>query len=576
MSNKNLVHFDPEKKIILTCDASPYGISAVLAHRFEENRDRPVCFASRTLSPAEKGYPHIEKEGLAIIFGVRKFFEYLFGNEFILQTDNAALTRIFHPEKEIPEIAAARLQRWAIFLAPFRYTVTHIKGQNNYADWLSRLPLPESEDKDTPVAFLNEIEFTQAEFIKEIDFASLDWRVVQKETQKDQLLNKIIRQCMDGWSETQPEEEVLKSFWLKRDALTVDKKCLFWGHRIIIPEKLRALILHELHSSHFGVTRMKELARSFVWWPHIDLDIERVVKQCRPCLETRKSPPKIPLTPWTWPISPWHRIHSDFLGPFHGKVILIMIDSHSKWPEAFIVPNMNEETTINVFQEVFSRFGYPVHLVTDNYATFVGKAFQNFAKETGQRHSTTPARFPATNGAAENFVGAVKRKLTCLMKDGYNMPQALTKFLFDYRATPHAATGKTPANLMIGRDLRTKFSILRPPAIGNQVADYQAAQMRNYRGTRKISFAENLPVMVRDHKQGKDIWIPGKIIRESTPGVTYEVQIADGRKIKRHANQIIERVVNTDETKEEIESPASKKTEVVPRRSARIQAKRIV
>ncbi|XP_033231637.1 uncharacterized protein K02A2.6-like [Belonocnema kinseyi] len=241
-SNKILVQFDPTKKIVLTTDASPYGISAILSHIDENNLDRPVCYASRTLTPAEKNYAHIEKE--------------------------------------------------------------------------------------------------------EVDIASIDWKVVQKETQNDGVLNKVIRSCLDGWPEKQSDGEFPTSYWTKKDALTVDNKCLFWGHRIVIPEKLRPLILRELHSSHFGGSRMKSLARSFVWWPNIDVDIEKLVKACDSCLQTRKIPPKIPLTPWQWPITPWHRLHADFLGPFLGKIILLMIDSHTKWPEAFIVPNMEENTTI--------------------------------------------------------------------------------------------------------------------------------------------------------------------------------------------------------------------------------------
>lgn len=105
-SDSILVHFDPKKPIVVTCDASPYGISAVFAHRVGDGLDHPVCFASRTLTAAEKRYPHVEKEALAFIFGVKKFYEYLWGNNFLLQTDSAAISRIFHPEKTIPEIAA--------------------------------------------------------------------------------------------------------------------------------------------------------------------------------------------------------------------------------------------------------------------------------------------------------------------------------------------------------------------------------------------------------------------------------------------------------------------------------------
>lgn len=184
---------------------------------------------------------------------------------------------------------------------------------------------------------------------------------------------------------------------------------------------------------------MKALARSFVWWPKIDEDIEKITRKCKSCLEERKNPPKIPLTPWVWPTMPWHRIHADFLGPMRGKMVLVIVDSHSKWPEAVVMRSMNEGDTILAFEELFSRYGYPAHLVTDNFATFTDVAFQNLIKKGRIRHSTTPPHHPATNGAAENFVGTFKRKVTCIIKDGLSLDQATKQFLSDYRMTAHAA-----------------------------------------------------------------------------------------------------------------------------------------
>ena len=138
ISEQFLVHFDPNKQLVLTCDASPVGISAVVCHRVDKN-DFPIHYTSRTLNASERNYSQLDREGLAIVFGIKTFFEYLFGKKFLIQTDNAALTRIFHPGKSIPTIAAARIQRWEVFLSAFRYDIKHIKGADNYADWLSRI-----------------------------------------------------------------------------------------------------------------------------------------------------------------------------------------------------------------------------------------------------------------------------------------------------------------------------------------------------------------------------------------------------------------------------------------------------
>ncbi|XP_071580257.1 uncharacterized protein [Temnothorax nylanderi] len=226
LSNElTLAHFDPEKPIVHTCDASPYGISAVLSHREANKYDRPICFASRTLT-SEKRYAHHDKEGLSVVCGIRKFYQYLYGNQFTIQTDSTTLSRIFHPDKSIPEISTARLQRWAIFLSVFKYNIKHIQGKKNYANWLSRLPIEQPQELENKFRMLQDIDHTFVNNIKESDFASLDWSVVQKATREDVVLCRVIRYCMDGWPEARPKEEGMQSFWEKRDALSVESNCL--------------------------------------------------------------------------------------------------------------------------------------------------------------------------------------------------------------------------------------------------------------------------------------------------------------------------------------------------------------
>ena len=86
-----LAHYDPSKKLILACDASPYGVGAVLSQYQDVNMERPVAYASQSLSKAEKNYFHLEKEGLAVIFGMKHFHQYLYGRHFTILTDHQPL-----------------------------------------------------------------------------------------------------------------------------------------------------------------------------------------------------------------------------------------------------------------------------------------------------------------------------------------------------------------------------------------------------------------------------------------------------------------------------------------------------
>jgi len=106
-----LAHYDSTLPLKLACDASPYGVGAVISHVMPNGEEKPIAFGSRTLSKAERNYTQVEKEALAIIFGIKKFHQYVYGRKFLLVTDHKPLTTILSPRAGLPALAAARLQR---------------------------------------------------------------------------------------------------------------------------------------------------------------------------------------------------------------------------------------------------------------------------------------------------------------------------------------------------------------------------------------------------------------------------------------------------------------------------------
>ncbi|XP_055543132.1 uncharacterized protein LOC129728704 [Wyeomyia smithii] len=112
-SERCLVHYSPELPLLLATDASPYGLGAVLSHVYPDGSERPIQFASQTLNATQQKYMQVDQEAYAIIFGVKKYFQYLYGWRFILVTDNHAVTKIFSEHKGLPVMSALRMQHYA-------------------------------------------------------------------------------------------------------------------------------------------------------------------------------------------------------------------------------------------------------------------------------------------------------------------------------------------------------------------------------------------------------------------------------------------------------------------------------
>ena len=533
VSDVILVHFDPKRPIILTCDSSSYGIGAVLAHLFEDGSEKPIAFASRSLSKAELNYGMIQKEALAIIFATSKFFQYLIGNFFTLVTDHKPLIAIFGEHKGIPQMSASRLQRWAVHLSAFKYKIKYIKSKENCADMFSRLPLPQYIEEEN-----NHKEVTYLNYVSEKPFL-INYRNIQIETQKDPIISKVIQAINDNTLH-KSKNSLFKNYTQKADELYIEQNILLWGYRVVIPSSLRRTILHQLHETRLGIVKTKSICRSYFWWPKVDKDIEDLIKACPSCLHTLPSPPKSPVIPWEIPTKPWSRIHVDFAGPFKNLYFLIILDAYAKWPEVFILKQITTQTTIGKLRETFSRFGILKTIVSDNGRQFTLHIFKQFTDYLNIRHVFTAPGHPATNGAAENSVKTIKNALkAATFSKQISIEIALNNFLFDYRIAVHNTTNIAPAELMFGRSLRTKLDLLKPTPKDNSNKVLIPIQKR------KFNINDN--VMIRNYSNpNEDRWEPAIISNVLGPR-TYICLTKNSKTIKRHIDQI--RTRNIDNTK---------------------------
>lgn len=530
-SDQVLAHFNPELPIVLSTDASNYAVAGVLAHLFPDGNTKPVAFVSRALTKSEQNYSTLEKESLAIIFSVIKLKQYLIGYHFTLQTDHKPLVSIFGENKGLPIMAAARMQRWAFILSGFNYTIKYISGNSNCADNLSRIAQTQSLQ-------INSIDFSYVNSIENENPLNISFKNIAIETRRDPILSKLIDSINNGTVGMLNKDEYAP-FRNKADELSVESGCVMWGYRTIIPTKLRNQIMTELHRSHLGIVKTKSLARSYVWWPKMDSDIEKFINDCVPCQQLQASPEKSALIPWMPTASVWSRIHMDFAGPIKNFHIFIVVDSHSKWAEAFKTKTITSHFVVEKLRELFCRYGIPDMLVSDNGRQFTSKEFEQFTTANGINHVFTPPGHPATNGQAESFVKMIKKSILACLKD--EKPDAfdtiINRFLFDYRNTKHCTTAETPAKIFFNRTVKTRFSSLRPPLIKEKIIQSQAKSIKNHKGKREINFAGGQNVFIRDYRNpNKPSWSRATIKNKLGPR-SYTC-IVGNREIKRHTDQI--------------------------------------
>ena len=263
-------------------------------------------------------------------------------------------------------------------------------------------------------------------------------------------------------------------------------------------------MLKELHGGHPGASRMKALARMFVWWLGMDTDIDRIVQTCDECQQAKPMPPQAPLHPWQWPTRPWARVHVDFAGPIEGKMFLLLVDAHSKWIEAHLMSSTTSKATIEKLRSIFAQFGIPETLVSDNGPQFASEDFRSFCHSNGIHQVLVAPYHPSSNGLAERAVQTFKVGLKKLAEG--TLADRVSRLLFSYRITPHSKTGRTPAELLFGgRQLRSRLDLLKPD-LARKVGKIQEHQKANHdQKTKTPAFEEGEEVFVKNYSKYKPI-----------------------------------------------------------------------
>ena len=278
LESAELANFRQECQCIVTTDASNVGIGAVLTQQDGEIESPPVAYFSKRLQKAQRNYSTGEKETLAIVEALERWYPLLYGRRFLVRTDHSALLTLLTPGGS--GRTAWRIQRWGLRLLPFTFDLEFVRSQDNPADYLSRFPSEELHSKVSDPC---------EETVLLVDAAM--------SVGNDPILGQVKQNVSSKWPRKVPVGDALRPFWDVRTELTYfeEKDVLLKGLQIVPPVEQRQELLLLAHEGHLGVVRTKRALRDRFWWPRIGSDVEAMIKQCSNCLLGKPSFTQVPV-----------------------------------------------------------------------------------------------------------------------------------------------------------------------------------------------------------------------------------------------------------------------------------------
>ena len=513
-----LVYFDTRTTPVLETDASIKGLGVTLLQN-----DKPVAFASKTLTDAETRYACIERELLAIVYGVERFHTYLYGQKFLIKTDHKPLVMI--TQKPLVN-APPRLQRMLLRLQQYDFKIEYKPGKEmTLADTLSRLPSPGNKDSIDLDMTIGQVRFSASK-IKEL----------QEETKRDSALSQLIPIIANGWPENiKMVPEAVRSFWSFRDELSVEDGIILKGERVVIPSSLKQDTLSQLHAAHQGVEKTRLRARDSVYWQGISDDISNMTSQCPICQEHQKSQTRETLHPHEVPTRSWEVLGADFF-EHQGAHYLLIADYFSKF---FVCRKFTSECssqrTIAVFKQVFAEQGIPRLLYTDNGAQFTSQLFKDFAEEWCFDLDTSSPTYPRSNGFIERQVQTVKLALTKAKQDGKDPDLALLCI----RTTPLSPKIPSPLELLTGRKPRANLPSKCTQSHSDDMVRHLLQDRQSSQKEYHDKKAKDLPPLqpgqlVRFQDHPSSTWKEGVIQEKCQEPRSYTLETPTGKTFRRN------------------------------------------
>ncbi|MEW8584399.1 MAG: RNase H-like domain-containing protein, partial [Candidatus Thiodiazotropha sp.] len=464
--DNTMAFFDPKKPIVVRTEASFHeGLSAGLFQKTSKGL-QPVHFISRSMTTAEKRYSQTEKDALAVKWAKSRFGMYLLGApRFKIITSHKPLIPMFNKScSKLPP----RIEKWIMEMQDVDYELVYEPGKDEAdpMDYLSRYPLPDTEEDNTEKAI-------KALVTNE---HGVVMRSIREATSKDVVLQDIVtRMKQNDWDRHKNRPEI-KPYYMIRHELSRAKGLLLRDKQIVIPEELQRQVITAAHSlGHFGITITKQMLRAKYWFPRLNSMVEDAISRCFQCQLTTVEHKQEPIKPSEIPDSAWHTVSVDYGGPYpDGHYNLVVIDKRTRFPAVEQTTSTSCRVTCDRLRKIFATHGIPERVESDNGPPFNSAEFKGFATEMGFRHHRVTPEHPRANGEAESFMKVLNKTEQIAHNEGRSSSTAIQNMLMGYRSTPHPATGYSPYEALMRRNVKTKLDyqpLAEKPNIQNMEAE---------------------------------------------------------------------------------------------------------
>ncbi|XP_062530656.1 uncharacterized protein LOC119630752 [Bombyx mori] len=448
-----LIQADYTKPFILRTDASDYALGACLLQGESSNDERPIEYASRLLTSAERNYSTTEREALAVVWAVERFRGYIDGHLVHVRSDHQPLKWLFSVKSP-----SGRLVRWAMKLQAYDLQIEYTPGKVNViADTLSR---PVTELNSPPDCGICPVI---------VDVPHWDAASTRDAQMADPEISKII-------TDLEGTDELSVNRWSERGYLLTQGVLYRYAEdseseepQLVVPESLRGKVMFECHDSptaaHGGIQRTIHRISQRFYFPGLRRYVTEYLKTCIECQRYKPSnfkPAGLLQTPV--PAQRFEVIAVDLFGPLPKgpcgeRWILIVEDTASKWVELFALIDATAEVCAKTLvNEVFMRFGVPRRMISDNGVQFVADVMQKAMFVLGVKQNLIPLYHPEAN-PVERKNRDLKAHLAILLEGRHQQwPEVLSFVRFAFNSSVCTSTEQTPAYLTFGRELRSPIS----------------------------------------------------------------------------------------------------------------------